>query len=79
MSNMNFKEYLKQAWETQASDPRAVADDFRKNFSLIESADDIMALSELIVHVCGEQLGDWLMGLELLKRLKNNSLHKKQY
>lgn len=73
---MNFNEYLNQAWSEHASNPKAVADDFKIHLSLVESSEDIMSFSKLIVHVCGEHLGDWLSGLELLKKLKNNSLHK---
>lgn len=39
----------------------------------METEDDVMKMSHLIVHVCGEHLGDWLLGLELLKKIKNNA------
>lgn len=73
---MTFNEYLKEAWSTHANDPRSVAADFKKNLPLVATSEDVAAFSQLIVHVCGEHLGDWLCGLELLKKLKNNPLHK---
>src|SRR4051812_38819018 len=73
---MNFKEYINKAWAAHAKDSRSVADDFKKHLALVESPEDISALSHLIVHVCGEHLGDWLNGLDLLKKLKNNPHHK---
>lgn len=73
---MTFKEYLHQAWSTHASEPRQVADEMKKNLSLVSSSEDIISFAGLVVHVCAEHLGDWLTGLDLLKRLKNNPLHK---
>jgi hypothetical protein len=67
---MNFQEYLKKA---KSSDPKVVADEFKANFSLMESLEDVKEMTDLIVHVCGEQLGEWERGGELLKKLKNNA------
>ena len=70
---MKFAEYLSVAWSTHATDPRKVADEFKQNFNLMESADDVMSMTRLIVHVCGEHLGEWTKGIELLRKLKNNA------
>ncbi len=70
---MNFQEYLHNAWSTHAEDPKKVADELRAAFNLMESGEDVMAMSRLIVHVCGEHLGEWQRGIELLRKLKNNA------
>lgn len=70
---MNFTDYLNNAWSTHASNPKEVADEFKTNFNLMNSDDDVMAISRLIVHVCGEHLGNWQQGIELLRKLKNNA------
>ncbi|MBC7537796.1 MAG: hypothetical protein H7281_03185 [Bacteriovorax sp.] len=73
---MNFKEYLADAWSTHATNPRKVADEFKQNFNLMESEEDVTAITRLIVHVCGEHLGEWMKGIELLRKLKNNATIK---
>lgn len=70
---MNFKDYLNNAWATHATNALQVAEDFKANFSLMETEDDVMAMTNLIVHVCGEHLGEWERGSELLKKIKNNA------
>ena len=70
---MKFNEYLRNAWATHAENPRFLADDFKSQFTLMESVEDVMAMSKLIVHVCGEHLGDWEKGIELLRKIKNNA------
>lgn len=73
---MMFKEYLENAWAAHATNPEKVAEEFKQNFSLMSSEEDVMAMSRLIVHVCGNHLGDWLKGIELLRKLKNNATIK---
>jgi tetratricopeptide (TPR) repeat protein len=68
-----FKEYLENAWSTHATEPKKIADEFKLNFNLMNSEDDVMSMAGLIVHVCGEHLGNWEQGIELLKKLKNNA------
>ncbi|MFA6238317.1 MAG: hypothetical protein WC635_13370 [Bacteriovorax sp.] len=70
---MSFREYLNEAWSTHATDPKKVAEEFKQHFNLMESDDDVMAMARIIVHVCGEHLGEWIKGIELLKKLKNNA------
>jgi tetratricopeptide (TPR) repeat protein len=70
---MNFNDYLNNAWATHATNAKQVAEDFKANFSLMETEDDVMAMTNLIVHVCGEHLGEWERGSELLKKIKNNA------
>jgi tetratricopeptide (TPR) repeat protein len=70
---MSFNDYLNNAWSIHAADPKKVANEFKSNFNLMNSDDDVMAISRLIVHVCGEHLGNWQQGIELLRKLKNNA------
>lgn len=67
---MNFKEYLKNA---RNGDPKLVANEFKTNFALMETEDDVLEMTDLIVHICGEKLGEWERGSELLKKIKNNA------
>ena len=75
---MTFKEYIKVAWANHAKDPRGLASEFKLNFKLMVSEEDVLKMAHLIVHVCGEHLGDWQLGLELIKKIKNNAqIHDK--
>ncbi|MBC7713517.1 MAG: hypothetical protein H7177_09265 [Rhizobacter sp.] len=67
---MSFKTYLENA---RRVDPKVVADEFKANFALMETLEDVTAMTDLIVQTCGEKLGEWEKGLELLKKLKNNA------
>jgi hypothetical protein len=67
---MNFKEYLKIA---RVSDPKIVAEEFKANFTLMESVEDVVEMTDLIVYICGDKLGEWERGLDLLKKIKNNA------
>lgn len=69
----SFKEYLDHAWKLHKTDAKSVADEFKSKFTLMESEDDVMSMAELIVHICGEHLGNWEQGIDLLKKLKNNA------
>jgi hypothetical protein len=73
---MNFKEYLTASWSTHRTDSKKIADEFKENFKLMETEDDVMEMSGLIVHICGEHLGEWNRGIELLRKLKNNATIK---
>ena len=73
---MNFKEYLSGAWSIHATEPKKVAEEFKNNFALMETEEDVMAMSRLIVHVCGEHLGEWEKGSDLLRKIKNNATIK---
>lgn len=75
---MNFKQYLNEIESEILENPRKVADELKQNFNLMESADDVMEMARLIVQVCGERLGDWTKGIELLRKLKNNATIKDQ-
>ncbi len=67
---MNFKDYLTNA---RTGDPKVVALNIKSNFNLMESVDDVTAMTDLIVDIFGEKLGEWEKGSELLKKLKNNA------
>lgn len=73
---MNFTEYLNKAWSLHTVDAKRVAEEFKDNFSLMTAEDDVMAMSLLIVHVCGEHLGEWERGIDLLRKIKNNATIK---
>lgn len=74
--NMNFNEYLKEAWSIHATQPQKLAAEFTEHYNLLQSEEDIKAFAELIFHVCGEHLGEWLKGIDLLRKLKHNSTLK---
>jgi tetratricopeptide (TPR) repeat protein len=69
----SFKEYLDYAWVTHKTEAKSVAEEFKSKFNLMETEDDVMSMAGLIVHVCGEHLGNWEQGIDLLKKLKNNA------
>lgn len=75
---MNFQDYINQAWNDHAHDAKKIATNFKENFSLIASENDALAMGNLIVHVCGEHLGDWDHGLALISELKFNTNVKDQ-
>lgn len=75
---MNFKQYLNEVESELLENPRKVADELKQNFKLMESVDDVMEMARLIVQVCGEHLGEWPRGIELLRKLKNNATIKDQ-
>ncbi len=73
---MKFNEYLQTSWSQHTLDSKKIAAEFKENFKLMETEDDVMSMARLIVHVCGEHLGDWEHGITLLKKLKNNATIK---
>ena len=73
---MKFKNYLDHAWASHINDPKKTADEFKSNFSLMETDDDVMSMAGLIVHIFANHLGEWERGSELLKKLKNNATIK---
>jgi hypothetical protein len=73
---MSFEEYLSNAWSIHAENPKKVAEEFKANFSLMQTEDDVMSMARLIVHVCGGHLGEWQKGSDLLLKLKNNATIK---
>lgn len=73
---MKFNEYLQNAWSEHSTDSKKIASEFKDHFKYMETDDDVMSMARLIVHVCGEHLGDWEHGISLLKKLKNNATIK---
>lgn len=69
---MNFKDYIETTKKSDA-DYRKIAEEFKNNFSFMQSPEDVIVMAQTIVMVCGEKLGEWQLGLELLKKLKNNA------
>lgn len=68
-----FKEYLDHAWKVNGAEAKAIADELKTKFNLMEDENDVMSMAALIVHICGEQVGNWEQGIDLLKKLKNNA------
>ena len=68
---MTFSDYLNASWRDHADHPEKVLSGFRSHFHLCESQNDVMALGNLIFHVCGEHLGKWSEGQGLLQELKS--------
>jgi tetratricopeptide (TPR) repeat protein len=66
---MSCKDFLGQGWKDHGDDAEGVFDRLPQGFDLIESPDDALGLSALVVHVAGEHLGRWSEGLGLLARL----------
>jgi hypothetical protein len=73
---MNFNEYLQDAWMRHETDAQLISDDFKSKLKAVENEENINLLSRLITHVCGNHLGQWEIGIELLRKLKNNPLLK---
>lgn len=69
---MNFNEFIESTKKPDANYSK-ISDEFKTHFSLMESAEDVMIMAQTIVMVCGEKLGRWEHGLDLLKKLKNNA------
>ncbi len=73
---MNFSEYIENAWATHGENSAKIAEEFKQHFSLMKTEEDVLAMAQLIVHVCGTHLGEWQKGSEILKKLKNSALIK---
>lgn len=69
---MNFKEYVAHVKAVHHDEPAKVIAEFKDNFSLMETEADVMMMTDLIVHVCG-QMGEWEKGIDLLRKIKNNA------
>ncbi len=67
---MNLQEFVKYA---RSTDPKIIINKLKDNFYLMESESDVMAMTDLIVYICGEQSGEWEKGIDLLKKIKNNA------
>lgn len=72
---MNFNEFLTSAWNDHGDDPDGVMKRFPEGIALIEQADQLAALSNLITHVSGEHLGQWGEGRNLLAKLCRHDLY----
>lgn len=69
---MTFEEYLNDAWASHPTNSAELLRGFEESFSLINSADEVNALGNLIAHVSGEHLGEWGKGIQLLESLRQN-------
>lgn len=70
---MNFAEYLNQAWQDHATNAEKVSREFSTGLSLIETNEQLVQLSGLVMHVMGEHLGRWNEGISVLESLKKLS------
>lgn len=69
---MTFEEYLNDAWAAHLKQPAELLKNFKSNFSLISSGDEITSMGHLIAHVSGEHLGEWGKGIQLLQELREH-------
>ncbi|MBY0415405.1 MAG: hypothetical protein K2Q18_14630 [Bdellovibrionales bacterium] len=69
---MNFNDYVAHVKAVHQNEKEIIINGFKNNFNLMESASDVMVMSDLIVQVCAHA-GEWEKGSELLKKIKNNA------
>lgn len=70
MNDTDFDTWLARAWDDHASNPEGVLARLRAEAaSLINTEGRKPALLQLAHHVCGEHLGRWQEGIEVLQRL----------
>lgn len=69
---MNFEQYLDNAWTIHPTEPLRVYENFSAGLSLVESNEQLLQLSLLITHVCGEHLGLWQEGMSCLAKIKKH-------
>lgn len=66
---MTMKDFVGKGWRDHAGDAEGVFERLPMGLDLVESGDDALSLSALVVHVAGEHLGRWDEGLSLLDGL----------
>ena len=67
---MAFDAFIAQAWDEHAADPQGVAARLGDTgLALVSQESQVAPLATLAHHVCGEHLGRWREGLDLLQRL----------
>lgn len=71
---MAFDSFLQQAWADHADRPAEVALRLRKHTPAPETPDHLSALARLVVHLCGEHLGDFDDGRWRLAHLAHHPL-----
>lgn len=69
---MTFEEYLNDAWASHPKQSAELLKNFKSNFALISSGDEITSMGHLITHVSGEHLGEWGKGIQLLQELRTH-------
>lgn len=67
---MTFDEFQNQAWSDHANQAADVASRLSGGIRLIEKAEQIPQMANLVTHVFGEHLGKWDEGILLLNQLK---------
>ncbi len=65
-----FDAFIEQAWNEHGDRPAEVADRLGMSLHLIDSPDHIAQYARLVAHVCGEHLGHWQRGIDLLNALR---------
>jgi len=66
---MTLASFLEAAWNQHAEHPLEVADRLATSMHLVDTATQIAPYAHLVAHVCGEHLGQWQRGLDLLDAL----------
>lgn len=73
MVNLNFEEFLNQAWTDHATDPQLLASNLIEATKLITENSQISRLSTLATHTFGEHLGRWQDGIEFFNNLRQHN------
>lgn len=66
---MSFQESLGAAWREHAERPAAIVAALPGLAELAASEDDVLSVASLAGHVCGEHLGEWQKGREVVSAL----------
>lgn len=67
---MNFTSFLEQAWRDHGDHPQAVGEQLKSAQALLTEPAQVAGLSNILVHVLGEHLGDWAAAQAELTRLQ---------
>ena len=67
---MSFDAFVQAAWAEHGDAAQAVADRLAASTTLVTTPNQVAPYAALIAHVCGEHLGAWDQGLELLALLR---------
>lgn len=66
---VTLQSVLQSGWRDHGDHPEDVASRLAESFALVAAPADIGPFVRLLAHVCGEHLGQWQRGVELLEAL----------
>ncbi len=67
---MTFDDFIGRAWDDHAGQPEAVAERLAVSLDRIGDGAQLMRYATLATHVCGEHLGQWQRGIDVLDALR---------